>query len=50
MWGCVDGGGKGGCPGFGYDCGYGCCAVARREREGKGGRGGDPGTLRSARG
>lgn len=46
MWGCVDGGGKGGCPGFGYGYGYGCCAVGRREREGRGGREGDPGMLR----
>lgn len=46
MWGCVDGWGKRGCPGFGYGCGYGCCAVGRREREGKGGRMGGPGMLR----
>lgn len=46
MWGCVDGEGKGGCPGFGC----GCCAVGRREREGRGGIEGDPDVLRLLRG
>lgn len=48
MWWCIDGRGKGGCPGFG--CGCGCCAVGRREKEGREGRGGDPGVLRLHRG
>ena len=46
----VDGGGKGGCPGYGYGYGYGDCAVGRRKREGRGGRRGDPGMLRLIRG